>query len=564
MTNTLRVALAQLNFLVGDIEGNTEKIIQNTLLARDTHHANLIVFPELALTGYPPEDLLYRPDLYERISDVLPRIYTQAVGIDIIVGYPAHTLTGRYNRAGFISNQQLIQHYDKQKLPNYSVFDERRYFRPGSPSACIINVRGIKIAIIICEDIWYPEPSLQAKIAGADLVVSLNASPFTKDKAVFRHHKVIKRVQETALPMLYLNCVGGQDELVFDGGSMIFDDHAKIIHQAAFFEETLLIVDIEKNAQNHLQIKPIPSPLRTDQHKNGLLPIFKKNDTEEACIYHALVFGLREYIEKNHFPRAIVGLSGGIDSALTLAIAVDAIGHDRVQAIMMPSRYSAVISLIDAKLMSEIMGVTYEILSIEPVFQAFLQTLHPLFKDLPEDTTEENLQARCRGTLLMAISNKKQAIVLATGNKSETAVGYSTLYGDMVGGFCVLKDVFKTMVYKLAQYRNTLSPVIPERILQRPPSAELAPDQKDEDSLPPYPILDEILTRYIERDESLQTIIQAGFDKAAVCSVVQMVDHNEYKRRQAAPGIRISERAFGKDRRYPITSGFKPFLVKSK
>jgi len=542
MTPPLRITLAQLNFLVGDIEGNAQKIISAILAARTTQHADLIVFPELALTGYPPEDLLYRSDLYERIDAVLPEICKQATDIAIILGYPAKTPTGCYNRAAFIQDQKITHIYDKQKLPNYNVFDEMRYFKAGPAKACVIELKNKKIALTICEDLWFPEAMQQATAAGADLMLSINASPFAKDKAELRESVMNTRVQESGIPLLYLNTVGGQDELVFDGGSMVLDATGKLIQQAAFFEEQLLSVDIDALLDN-----------------NSKTPIFDATPEEEK-IYDALVLGLRDYIEKNQFPRAVLGLSGGIDSALTLAIAVDAIGKDRVSAILMPSRYTADISNSDAKLQADNMGVSYEMLSIEPIFEAFLKTLQPVFQHLPPDITEENLQARCRGTLLMAISNKKQAIVLATGNKSEMAVGYSTLYGDMVGGFCVLKDVFKTMVYKLAIYRNNVSPVIPERVITRAPSAELAPGQTDQDTLPPYPMLDAILERYIERDESLQTIIAAGFDASIVRRVAQMVDRSEYKRRQSAPGIRITERAFGKDRRYPITSGFKPFL----
>lgn len=553
MKNSLRIVLAQLDFLVGDIEGNAKKIIDTVIAARDVHHADLVVFPELALSGYPPEDLLYRSDFHERIALILPRIFEQASEIDIILGYPAETENGCYNRAGFIHDKQLIQYYDKQKLPNYSVFDEMRYFESGPPTPCLVTVQGLEIAITICEDIWYPEPIAQAKAAGAELVLTINASPFSKNKAALRQSKIMERIAESALPVLYLNSVGGQDELVFDGGSMAFNEAGIIVHQADFFRESLVVLDIKRDEENLLQIS---TDLPSDLTEIKLLLM-----QEEARVYNALVLGLRDYIEKNHFKSAVLGLSGGIDSALTLAIAVDAIGKDRVQAIMMPSPYSAEISLIDAKLQCETMRVTYEVLPIESVFESFLETLQPILQNLPTDITEENLQARCRGTLLMAISNKKHAIVLTTGNKSETAVGYSTLYGDMAGGFAVLKDVFKTMVYKLAQYRTGLFPVIPERVILRPPSAELAPNQKDSDSLPPYPLLDQILELYIERDESLHAMIQAGFDETLVRRIMQMVDRNEYKRRQAAPGIRITECAFGRDRRYPITSGFKPFLA---
>lgn len=543
---SIRIILAQQDFLVGDIEGNAEKVIHAINEARDDHQAQLIIFPELTLTGYPPEDLLFRDDLYARINSVLPTICARAKGIDVVIGYPAQEADGCYNRAAFIHEQKITHYADKQKLPNYQVFDEMRYFKAGAAKACVVDVHGIKMALTVCEDLWYPEPIAQAKAAGAEVVLSLNASPFANNKAELRTQILRQRMQETRLPIIYVNHVGGQDELVFDGGSMAINADEKIVRQAGFFSEELLAIDLTRDAKNQIQIIPadLPPPL-----------------SEEAAIYQALVLGLRDYIEKNHFPRAVLGLSGGVDSALTLAIAVDAIGKDRVEAVMMPSRYNSDMSLEDALLQVQTMGVNHQVLSIEPVFQAFLTTLQPEFQGLPKDTTEENLQARCRGTLLMAISNKKNAIVLATGNKSEMAVGYSTLYGDMVGGFCVLKDVFKTMVYRLARYRNSLSAIIPERVFTRAPSAELAPNQKDQDSLPPYPILDEILARYIERDESLPMILKAGFDEETVRKVLAMVDRNEYKRRQAAPGIRLTEHAFGKDRRYPITSGFKPFLV---
>jgi NAD+ synthase (glutamine-hydrolysing) len=540
--NALKITLAQLNFLVGDIDGNAQKIIQAITTARDTDHSNLIIFPELTLTSYPPEDLLYRPDLHTRIATALSHICEKVVGIDVILGYPALIKNDCYNRASFIRDQQITHSYDKQYLPNYSVFDEMRYFKAGPPTACIVDIRGIKAAIMICEDLWYPAPIAQAKAGGADLVLSINASPFSKHKAAHRQRVIQTRVKESALPIFYVNHIGGQDELLFDGGSMVFDPAAEKIQQAPFFEENLLTVDVTKNSQNQIQI--------TTPHSHTMTL------SEEERIYKALVLGVRDYVQKNNFSRVVLGLSGGIDSALTLAIAVDALGKENVQAIMMPSRYSAEMSLEDAKKQAETMGISYEILSIESVFQAFLDTLSPLFQNLPVDTTEENLQARCRGTLLMAIANKKNAMVLTTSNKSETAVGYSTLYGDMAGGFCALKDVFKTMVYRLAAYRNSLSAVIPERVITRAPSAELSPDQTDQDSLPPYPILDEILERYIERDRSLEMIIHAGFDEATVRRVIQMVDRNEYKRRQSPPGTRITERAFGKDWRYPISSEF--------
>lgn len=540
MPNSLRIALAQLNFLVGDIEGNAAKIIRTALNARD-QHADIVVFPELTLTGYPPEDLLFRDDLYQRIDAALSNICAQTVGIDVVVGHPVKTATGCYNRISFIRNGAIVTHGDKQNLPNYSVFDEVRYFKPGPAKACIVDVKGVSVGLVVCEDLWYPEPITQTKAAGAQLAIAINASPFAKDKATWRHSIIKQRIQESGLPIVYVNCVGGQDELVFDGGSMVFDQHGQLTQQAAFFQEEVSICNIEL---------PTVSP----QHV--ALPAAL---SEEARIYQALVLGLRDYIEKNHFPRAVLGLSGGIDSALTLAIAVDAIGKDRVTAVMMPSRYTGSLSLSAAEKQAIAMGVDYHVLPIEPLFNTFLTTLDPVFHGLPADVTEENLQARCRGTLLMALSNKTKAIVLATGNKSEMAVGYCTLYGDMVGGFCVLKDVFKTMVYRLAHYRNSISPIIPQEVIERAPSAELAPNQLDQDSLPPYDVLDAILNGYIEQDKSLQDLVTMGFDEAVVQRVMKLVDCNEYKRRQAAPGIRITERAFGKDRRYPITSGFKPF-----
>jgi NAD+ synthase (glutamine-hydrolysing) len=539
MTQTLRLVMAQIDSLVGDIEGNARKIIKAIVDARDIHHAQLVVFPELALCGYPPEDLLYRSELYERINRIFPEIKAQAKGIDVLLGYPEKAVSGCYNQAALIRDGEIISHYHKQQLPNYSVFDEVRYFKPGN-TPCVIDIHGIPTAITICEDLWFAEPMAQAKTAGAKLMISLNASPFAKDKAIVRENTIAARAREGEMPVVYVNCIGAQDELVFDGGSMVLDAQGNITQQADFFVEGLYPVEISyAGGKVSVPAGPIPTKLH-----------------EEERVYKALVLGVREYIEKNHFPRAVLGLSGGVDSALTLAIAVDAIGKERVEAVMMPSRYTSDISVADAEEQARLMGVKYYALPIEPAFEAFLQTLQPQFAGLPKDTTEENLQARCRGTLLMAISNKKKAIVLATGNKSEMSVGYSTLYGDMVGGFCMLKDIPKTMVYRLVRYRNSLSPVIPERVITRAPSAELAEDQQDQDFLPPYPVLDAILERYIERDESIEDIIRAGFDADTVRRVVKMVDRNEYKRRQAAPGVRITERAFGKDWRYPVTSGF--------
>lgn len=540
MNSKLKIILAQLDFLVGDIEGNAEKIINAARKAQQQYQADLIVFPELALTGYPPEDLLYRPEFFHRIDKALPLIAAASKNIAIIVGYPEFINNSCYNQAGFFQNGELHAHYHKQILPNYSVFDEKRYFKPGTNS-CIITIKSCPIAITICEDLWSEIPVEHAKHVGAKLIITLNASPFSKIKNQIRQDNILQRCEQVNLPIIYVNCVGGQDELVFDGGSMVSNAAGKIIYQADFFKENLYPIEFKLE---HNQVIPLTTNL----------PISEPNPL--AQIYNALVLGVRDYIKKNSCSRAVIGLSGGIDSALTLAIAVDALGKDCVEAVMMPSRFTSQLSLDMAQEQANKMGVAYSIISIEPIFESFLQALKAEFAGTETDATEENIQARCRGTLLMAISNKKHAIVLATGNKSEMSMGYSTLYGDMVGGFCVLKDVFKTVVYQLAEYRNSISEIIPKAVIERLPTAELAENQTDQDSLPPYGILDAILERYIEHDQCMETIIDAGFEPEIVRKVVLAIDRNEYKRRQSAPGVRITERAFGKDRRYPITSGF--------
>lgn len=538
----LVIVAAQLNLLVGDIEGNAERIIKATQSAYQTHKADLVLFPELALTGYPPEDLLFRPALYERVNQALDHITKNIKHTTAIIGYPEKKENHYYNKVAVIQAGKVIANYAKQELPNYTVFDEKRYFTPGT-TPLIINIQGVNVGVLICEDTWFDTTVKKTVDAGAKLIVSLNASPFAQDKSHARRNLITKQSRQFNTPIVYVNLVGGQDELVFDGGSMAADHTGDIVQQAAYFKEALMPVAFDLKALSIFNKEPTP-PEPLDEEK----------------IYSALVLGVRDYIQKNQFPSALIGLSGGVDSALMLAIAVDAIGSERVNAVMMPSRYTSSMSLEDAESEASALQVAYSIVDIEPIFKSFTAGLSKEFKHFDTDTTEENLQARIRGTLLMALSNKKGGIVLTTGNKSEMAVGYSTLYGDMVGGFAPLKDILKTMVYRLAHYRNSLSPVIPTRVLERAPSAELAPNQTDQDSLPDYVVLDDILERYIGLDQSPETICNAGFDQGLVRKVIKMINQNEYKRRQAPVGIRITHRAFGKDRRYPITSGYTKHL----
>ncbi len=531
----LRIAMAQLNMRVGDVAGNAAQVIAAACRARDELHADAIVFPELTLTGYPPEDLLLRPELHKRVLRGLEEIKRKMSGIDVIVGYPSQELSGLHNSASLIRDGKIVATYHKQHLPNYSVFDEKRYFQPGS-KPCVVTIKGVPVGITICEDMWHPGPMRQAFDAGARLMLNLNASPFHISKGREREEVLRQRIGEGRMPVIYVNLVGGQDELVFDGESLVLDADGGVVMRGAPFVEGLYPVDFRVDEK----VTPLPGV------HYAPLPV-------EESVYKALVLGVRDYIEKNGFRGVVIGSSGGIDSALTLAIAVDAIGAARVEAVMMPSRYTAQMSLDDAQALSEALGIEHHVISIEPVFQGFLDSLREEFAGAPADTTEENIQARCRGVILMAISNKKRKIVLTTGNKSEMAVGYATLYGDMAGGFAPIKDVPKTLVYRLAEYRNSMAMVIPRRIFERPPTAELAPGQKDEDSLPPYPILDTILAMYIEQDKSLEDIVAAGLDEVVVQRVMAMVNRNEYKRRQAPPGVRVTRRAFGRDRRYPIT-----------
>lgn len=535
----LRLVLAQLDFLVGDVLGNARKMIEAVGRARDELGAHAVVFPELAMTGYPPDDLLLRADLTERVETALGHMLPHTTDIDVIVGYPKRQYGKLFNACSLLRAGRVETTYFKHCLPNYGVFDEKRYFAPGE-HPCVVDIRGVPVGLTICEDVWEGWPVQQSVQAGARLVLNINASPYHKNKGRERVGVVARAARASGVPIVYLNLVGGQDELVFDGESFALDGHGGLVWRAPAFQEGLYPLDIAAGATPPAIV---PGPVAPE------LP-------EEESVYRAVVLGVRDYVDKNGFPGAVLGLSGGIDSALTLCIAVDALGRERVHAVMMPSRYTAAISLEDAHRLATALGVKYSVISIEPMFQAFLASLEEEFRGLRPDTTEENIQARIRGTLLMAISNKTRRIVLTTGNKSELAVGYATLYGDMAGGFAAIKDVPKTLVYRLAEYRNRLAPVIPRRIIERPPSAELAPDQKDTDSLPPYPVLDPILERYVEQDQSVDEIIAAGFDPATVRRVAAMVDRNEYKRRQAPPGVRITPRAFGRDRRYPITSGW--------
>lgn len=533
---SLRIALAQINLLVGDIAGNADRILAFSRRARDEQGARAVVFPELTLTGYPPEDLLLRPDFLEEVERQLARLQNEIQGVDLIIGYP-RSLHGRlYNAAGVIREGKLVADYFKAELPNYSVFDEKRYFAAGSES-CVVEIGGVPVGLTICEDIWGAEPARRAKQAGASLLLNLNASPYQLWKGKERVMVAAERAKENKLPMIYVNLVGGQDELVFDGGSFVVDDAGSITQRSAFFSESLEIVEFDEDA--------CPRPGEINNCPD-----------EEQAVYEALVLGVRDYVNKTGFKGVVLGLSGGIDSALTLAIAVDALGADQVEVVLMPSRYTADMSNEDALKQAQRLGVKYSIIPIEKAFQAFLGMLEEEFAGLPMDVTEENIQARCRGIILMAISNKSGRMLLTTGNKSEMSVGYATLYGDMAGGFAPLKDVFKTMVYRLARWRNRFGENIPERVIERPPSAELRLDQQDTDSLPPYDILDAVLERYVEQDLSIREIVAAGFDQPLVERIVRMVDRNEYKRRQAPPGIKVSRRAYGRDRRYPIVNGF--------
>ena len=534
------IALAQLDLCVGDITGNSRRILETIHRSEKKHGADVIIFPELALTGYPPEDLLYRPAFQKSVGAALTTLCKSAHNIDVVVGHPHFQKDKVYNACSLLRSGKILQTYHKQCLPNYGVFDEKRYFLAGN-NYCVFKLKGVPTALSICEDIWEKHVCIQAAAAGARLLLNINASPYHVDKIKLREQILKQRVSESGLNIVYLNMVGGQDELVFDGGSMAMNNKGRVNFRAPQFEEGLYLVEFSTEKEDHFLPVSESAPVLS---------------TEES-IYTALVLGVKDYVHKNGFPGAIIGLSGGIDSALSLCIAVDALGNQNVEAVMMMSRYTSKISVEDSRAIAAELNVKLHHLSIEPPVTALTECLQPLFAGLPADTTEENIQARCRGLMLMAISNKTGKLVLTTGNKSEMSVGYATLYGDMAGGFAPLKDISKTLVYALSRWRNRKERVIPQRVFERPPTAELRANQLDQDNLPPYAILDPILERYIALDQSPEDIVKAGFDKETVNKVVRMVDHNEYKRRQAAPGVRITQRAFGRDRRYPITSCYR-------
>lgn len=533
---TLKIALVQTNSLVGNIATNFNKIAETIMTLRRQSPVDLIVFPELALTGYPPEDLLFRGDFIMSAQNMLVELAKIAPEMTVIIGFPEFFERKLFNSAAVLRSGTIFTVYRKQKLPNYGVFDEQRYFSAGT-HPCVFELKSQFIGVAICEDAWHSEIVAATKQAGAQLLVTLNASPFHSGKALQREAIIAKHAKAAHLPIVYVNAVGGQDELIFDGASFVINQAGEKVLGGGVFVEEVRIVEFKGGEPMPADCVPSYTPLHSE--------------------YAALVCATRDYVHKNGFTGAILGLSGGIDSALVLAIAVDALGAENVEAVSLPSRYTQTMSNEDAKIQAQTLGVTYHSIPIEPAVNAFSAMLEGVFSNTQQDTTEENIQARCRGIVLMAMSNKHGKLLLTTGNKSEMSVGYATLYGDMAGGFAPLKDVPKLLVYALARHRNAQSPVIPERVISRPPSAELAPNQCDADSLPPYEILDPILQRYIEEDHTAQQIIDAGFEAQAVMRAISLVDSSEYKRRQSPPGVRISERAFGRDRRYPITSGYR-------
>ena len=540
MAAALRIALAQVDPTVGDAPGNARRVIERIAGAR-ARGAALVVLPELVLSGYPPEDLLFHRGFRRRVETALASVAAAATGIDVLLGYPEYADGTIYNTAAWLREGAVLARYRKQVLPNYQVFDEKRYFAAGS-APLVVTTGGVPVAPLVCEDVWQAGPAAAARAAGAALGVVLNASPYERLKQRRREAELGRRARETGMPFIYVNLVGGQDELVFDGRSFVVDVTGTVVHRAPAFAESLDCVDFSDG----------PS---------GLAPaggtIAAALDPDES-VYGAIVAGVRDYVGKHDFPGVVIGLSGGVDSALVLAIAVDALGAERVHAVMLPSRFTSPMSGEDAAAMARGLGVRYSVIPIEGMFEATLAALATEFAGRPPDSTEENIQARCRGMVLMAISNKTGLMLLTTGNKSEMAVGYATLYGDMAGGYAPIKDCSKTLVYRLARWRNARGAVIPQRVLERPPSAELRENQLDSDSLPAYEVLDPILEAFIEDDRSVDEIVAQGFERAIVVRVLELVKRNEYKRRQAPPGVRVSRRAFGRDWRYPITSGYRP------
>ena len=543
MSARLRIVLAQYNLFVGDVDGNATRVLE---AARAAAHdgADLVMLPELALSGYPPEDLLFHSGFRRQVRAAVERLCAESGAVDLVVGYPEYAGSEIFNAAALLRGGRVYANHRKQCLPNYKVFDEKRYFSAGTVPT-LVDVRGVRTALLVCEDLWQREPAALARVEGAELVLVVNASPWQQRKQQEREGVAAQRVREIGVPLVYLNCVGGQDELVFDGNSFVMDARGVVTQRLPAWREAVAVVEFERGGE---RLEPVPGAIE---------PLL----AEEASVYEALTLGVRDYVGKHGFPGVVIGLSGGVDSGLTLAIAVDALGPERVHAVMMPSRYTAPISIEDATTQARTLGVRLSTISIEGMFAATLAALREEFAGRAPDVTEENIQARCRGVLLMAISNKTGRMLLTTGNKSEMAVGYATLYGDMAGGFAPIKDCSKMLVYRLARYRNGRAPAgepaIPARVLERPPSAELRPEQKDTDSLPPYEVLDPILEAFIEEDMSVAEIVARGFERATVVRVLEMVKRNEYKRRQAPPGIRISGRAFGRDWRYPITSGYR-------
>ena len=536
MADRILIAAAQMNCTVGDLPGNAARILDFAERARALG-AQLVLTPEFSLCGYPPEDLVLRESFLRACRRELEGLALRAQGIALVVGYPELAADGRrYNAAALLRDGRIAAVARKRELPNYDVFDEKRYFTAGE-EPCVFELKGTRFGLAICEDVWFGRVPAALRAAGAQVVLAINASPYHRRKQATRHGIFRDWIRDTAMPMVSVNLVGGQDELVFDGASCVLDARGALVRQAPFFEEALELFAFEGAT-------PVAGAVAAE------LPL-------EAEIYRALCLGTRDYLAKNGFPGALLGLSGGVDSALTLAIACDALGAGRVRAVMMPSAYTARMSLDDAAEMARRVGVRYDVIPIGPAFDAFRASLRPVFEGRAEDTTEENLQARVRGTLLMALSNKFGSIVLTTGNKSEMAVGYATLYGDMAGGFAVIKDLYKTLVWRLARYRNTLSDVIPENIITRAPSAELRPGQTDQDSLPPYDVLDGIVEAYLEQNRAPREIVAQGYAPADVRRVVELIRKSEYKRRQAPPGVRITLRGFGKDWRYPITSRYR-------